>query len=914
MQAQMAGRISMEREMRRCSMVSHASTQPSSRSSRVSDESSRPTSIGTGTAFPPRDEAQASAFRHMPKGMCILSCLVIFLAAAGDAADQVLALVGSVMLLCCAAGLYVWWQAHGSVTGPVFTVAAVALGVSVAVLDVAMASQELPRAWPLALVLLTVLHTANAPPRITAWFAVGIVGWLVVTSAEAVARFGLYDMPGLSGSEYRIKELCGCDAPPCRRLGGWVECIFGALVVAANAKALEVVHARVEEERTNMQSAVSIANRVADHLVGFDLDAAQSELEESVGALPLGLHAALNELLANLREYRPYLPQTILGGRRATSHGTECSPPTVQPTCPPPALGQKEPACSIMFTDVRASTVIWRQRPAAMQEALRLHNIEVRECITNRQGYEVKTIGDAFMVAFEAPERAVRCGLDIQKRLIDVSWPEELLEVPQCAADPDGLWGGLALRIAVDHGPIVVEANMITGRYDYFGDVVNRAARLEGVCPPGGVAALDEIMKAVEEQVGEACVCMQTYEAVLRGFEDDDDNYVDVRAVTPAALCGRGKLSHEEWTQRVVHGHEADQGSLSPNGRRSSSVSELLINPGFTPMQTEERQATLGAVLVNVPAGLELSGVSEYLHAFFPRLLHCLSITSGSVFTTVHDLVVLSWGAGTPTPSHQEAAINFVRLFREVRMGDLAATSPTSSPTALGGSVLGQSVLGQSMLGQQRTQRDFHVALACSSVCVGDVGGATQRFVTIFGAAVPLVLKTVRLAGRMGMVGLYASHILPPTELKQLRERVLLIGIYLQYVQEITFPWLDDAAAKIQLFDMRSRSDANFDEDSSAPGLSRHGTASISFFGCAGFRQSKASSSSTTLSRSRIASCQTAATTGTAITDTTVTLGPGLASPSSQSSISMHSRLSAMHQARRATPPGPLPKASSSPV
>ena len=47
------------------------------------------------------------------------------------------------------------------------------------------------------------------------------------------------------------------------------------------------------------------------------------------------------------------------------------------------------------------STALWDRIPKTMTESLKLHNNLVRGYIERFHGYEVKTEGDAFMVAFQ---------------------------------------------------------------------------------------------------------------------------------------------------------------------------------------------------------------------------------------------------------------------------------------------------------------------------------------------------------------------------------------------------------------------------------------------------------------------------------------------------------------------------------
>ena len=69
---------------------------------------------------------------------------------------------------------------------------------------------------------------------------------------------------------------------------------------------------------------------------------------------------------------------------------------------------------TLVFTDVEGSTALWEAAPVEMREALELHDQLMRRTIDEYQGYEVKTEGDAFMVAFQHPKDALAWCLAVQ--------------------------------------------------------------------------------------------------------------------------------------------------------------------------------------------------------------------------------------------------------------------------------------------------------------------------------------------------------------------------------------------------------------------------------------------------------------------------------------------------------------------
>ncbi|KAK6519371.1 cysteinyl-tRNA synthetase [Arthrobotrys megalospora] len=151
----------------------------------------------------------------------------------------------------------------------------------------------------------------------------------------------------------------------------------------------------------------------------------------------------------------------------------------------------------LVFTDIKGSTLLWETYPIAMRSAIKSHNDIMREQLRLVGGYEVKTEGDAFMVAFPTVTSALLWTFNVQLTLLSYeAWPPEILRSQQCsevwASDGEGIkslvYRGLSVRMGIHFGQPVCERDPITKRMDYFGPMVNRAARIEGVADGGQIA------------------------------------------------------------------------------------------------------------------------------------------------------------------------------------------------------------------------------------------------------------------------------------------------------------------------------------------------------------------------------------------------------------------------------------------
>jgi class 3 adenylate cyclase len=71
---------------------------------------------------------------------------------------------------------------------------------------------------------------------------------------------------------------------------------------------------------------------------------------------------------------------------------------------------------TLMFSDIEDSTVLTESLgDQAWQDLLRKHNGLIREQIRAYDGFEVKTMGDGFMVAFQSAKKGLECAIAIQR-------------------------------------------------------------------------------------------------------------------------------------------------------------------------------------------------------------------------------------------------------------------------------------------------------------------------------------------------------------------------------------------------------------------------------------------------------------------------------------------------------------------
>ncbi|WP_309889673.1 adenylate/guanylate cyclase domain-containing protein [Archangium sp.] len=195
---------------------------------------------------------------------------------------------------------------------------------------------------------------------------------------------------------------------------------------------------------------------------------------------------------------------------------------------------------ALVFTDVQGSTQLWERCSEGMRGALDVHDEVLRALLAGSDGYEVKTQGDSFMVAFSSAVEAVRWCLEAQEALLRAPWPEDLLALSDATVQ-QGTRGpvhrGLRVRMGVHLGEPECRIDERSGRADYFGRMVNVAARVADAGHGGQVLVSGEVWGRVRgalESLGRPVV-RSLGEFHLKGIEDA----ITLVELVPASLGER---------------------------------------------------------------------------------------------------------------------------------------------------------------------------------------------------------------------------------------------------------------------------------------------------------------------------------------------------------------------------------------
>jgi len=173
---------------------------------------------------------------------------------------------------------------------------------------------------------------------------------------------------------------------------------------------------------------------------------------------------------------------------------------------------------TLVFTDIQGSTALWERLGDRFAESLDLHDQIMRAGIAAHAGYEVKTEGDAFMIAFRSSTDAIAFCMDAQAKLFDADWAPELLAQPECGDGSEPAWRGVRVRMGAHTGTPTCRPDPVTGRMDYFGPVVNRAARVEAAAHGGQVLVSAAAWACAEPSVKETNKLTELGEHGLKGL------------------------------------------------------------------------------------------------------------------------------------------------------------------------------------------------------------------------------------------------------------------------------------------------------------------------------------------------------------------------------------------------------------
>ncbi len=126
------------------------------------------------------------------------------------------------------------------------------------------------------------------------------------------------------------------------------------------------------------------------------------------------------------------------------------------------------------------SRLVSRSEDAIIERLLDMRHSIIDPAIEAWGGRVVKTTGDGLLVEFNSPFAALDAARQVQT---EVTRHEAALREEE----------RIRFRVGINHGSVLVDGD------DVLGDVVNIAARLETLAPPGGIC----VSRSVHDMIGD---------------------------------------------------------------------------------------------------------------------------------------------------------------------------------------------------------------------------------------------------------------------------------------------------------------------------------------------------------------------------------------------------------------------------
>jgi class 3 adenylate cyclase len=137
---------------------------------------------------------------------------------------------------------------------------------------------------------------------------------------------------------------------------------------------------------------------------------------------------------------------------------------------------------TLLFSDIEGSTAKTEELgDQRWMEVLGEHNAIVREQLASHDGFEVKSEGDGFMLAFQSARKALQCAIGMQKAFAE---RDESADVT------------IKVRMGLHTGEVIKEGD------DFFGKHVNLAARIAGQAS-GGEILVSSLLKELTASGGD---------------------------------------------------------------------------------------------------------------------------------------------------------------------------------------------------------------------------------------------------------------------------------------------------------------------------------------------------------------------------------------------------------------------------
>ena len=393
------------------------------------------------------------------------------------------------------------------------------------------------------------------------------------------------------------------------------------------------------------------------------------------------------------------------------------------------------------------------------------------------------------MAAFEECKNAVEFGLDVQLSLQREDWGDGAIHEEAVCRKEAGKWHGLRVRIGINFGEAEVDFNEVTGRYDYHGPTVNKAARIEASGAAGGVTisqeVLDELVALHKSKPAPADAAESAPSPTVPLASPNASNPLDasVRSATlkteyhlglstPSSVLGMGKIplkgiseqcyisvllptelqgrtdtlrvqmrekkekaraGNVETGNIVIDVASEQRSSRESCATKSSRGADRLGRARKMPAGRFDLRKLVSVAKTAASLDLSLSPdthdtTMSTVNEALSKVVSCVERSEGTIISLLSCTVYSGWGTSKACTTPLEASHRYLRILQ----------------LSVGG------------------MRKFSIGIAAGRAHFGNVGSLSQKFITVLSPAVGLA---GRLCSAAAEVGVYCLHAALPSVL-----------------------------------------------------------------------------------------------------------------------------------------------------
>eukprot|EP00755_Sulcionema_specki_P028944 Sspe_Gene.17595::Locus_6250_Transcript_1_1_Confidence_1.000_Length_2718::g.17595::m.17595 len=316
--------------------------------------------------------------------------------------------------------------------------------------------------WMTAIIMMDILLVANCSGLSTIALRGVILTYLGVKSIEAANPFGLYELIPHDNPRYEAEVLSTGNAVTLF----YLRCF----IFLSDFTITRRFAYGMQRESALVRQSIITAERVATALARFDLNQAEEALDEATNNnASQDLTEAFRDILANLRTYRPYLPDALFVQ----------SDPSPLPMAPTGNVTYASLAIDAPWSAVGS------------RETLSKYATMLRKYLQFYAGYEANgdpSTGDVMLCIFATPQDACRFAISLLTELAEFpGWPAEYLS--------HSIWNGPHLRIGIHCGPADLKVNPVTGHTAYYGPDVAWVIKLQEQAKEGTILISSDVAR-----------------------------------------------------------------------------------------------------------------------------------------------------------------------------------------------------------------------------------------------------------------------------------------------------------------------------------------------------------------------------------------------------------------------------------